>query len=645
MPLRTLPAVSRAGHRSARALPILLSTVAVAAALAAPAAAQTELGWSPTVDLAAPIDGAANLADLAVDADGTAYAAWVRASSSGGPNVIQVATRPRGGTWSTPVAISRAVGDEAGSRITAQPQIAVRDGAVAVGWLQTTPESTLGRMNQAWAAVRTADGRWNAPTALSPLPTPPAPVTVPATPATRSNPASDVAVAVRPGGVATVAFFQDGKEELVTRDGAPDGSWSAPSTVNPGSDTGNGYTDIAVDDNGAATLVWQDYPVEEPAIVVSERRPGSMAWSRPVPLSDPSAYSLFPRLVVDGDDGDADVVWTTRIDETSQFAHNEVQLARREGRDGEWTAPKVLSAPGGMANGRGTSKTPAVALAPDGDLSVAWLRSEGANADLLPDRAQVRTRTADGTWGPIADVWTGLRNPTSRQPTLAVGPGGQATVAVSGYTTAQNGASGPRNVRVVRRETVGGAWSPERTLSVARVGSSTAVSWEIPIVADPLGNVTLVWHQVDATGEVGIQSAGFRVADPVAPTPESTPPTTSPAHPPAVAPAVPPAAKTVPLRLDARWDGSQARRYAARKGLLIAFRGTPGAEANIVVRSGGKVVARLTGARLGQNGRLVRRVRLSTATRRSLLAAKRSLALRVTAKVEGRTKSAWVRLR
>jgi hypothetical protein len=645
MPLRTLPAAAPVGpagaRRRARVLSPLL-TLAVAATLAAPAVAGADaIGWSPTVDIASPLDGAANLPDVAVDSDGTAYAAFVRASSSGGPALVQVASRPRGGAWSIPVTVSRAVGSETGSKVTVQPQIAVRDGAVAVGWLQTAPDSTRSATHEAWAAVRTAEGRWNAPRSLS---------TVPEAGAAAA-PASDLAIAVRPGGTATVAFFDADDTELVTREGAPDGTWTAAVGVSPGSASiYAGYTDLAVAEDGAETLVWQDAPGDSPAIAVAERPAGATTWSSPVALSDLTDYSLFPKVVV-AENGDADVVWPSRVDEDSEFANYEVQLAHREGPTGTWTDPEILSPPGGDANGRGTSKAPALAVAPDGDLTVAWLRAQGANADLIPDRIQVRTRTAAGTWDDVKDVWSGLRNPTLRAVTVAAGRGGQATVAVSGYTTSVGAAAGPRNVRVVRRETLGGAWSAQRELSVARAGSSTAVSWEIPMAADPRGNVTLAWHQIDSTGETGVQSAFYRAAEePTAPEPDPTPTETAPAATPtpvAPAPAAPvtPTPTTAPLRLGVGWYFTQARGYAAREGLLVAFRGTPGAKADLVVRRGGKVVARVRGARIGKDGRLVRRIRLAAATRRSLLASKRTVTLRVTATVAGRSKHATVRLR
>ncbi|WP_022929791.1 hypothetical protein [Patulibacter americanus] len=636
MPLSTLPAAD-ARRALLRAVAVVALLIALMAA--APVAARAELGWQPTTDLAAPTDGAATQPALATDDDGAVYAAWVRASTSGGPSLIQVARKSPEGTWGAPVVVSRAVGAEAGSLVTEAPTVAVHDGVVAVGWLQTTPDSTRAASHEAWVATRTADGTWRAAERRS----------------TAGSTAGHPTVAVAHDGAVTLGWTESlrssGVGVLRVADMAAEGTWERPAAVAPTSATiFAGYTDLAVDDRGAATLVWQDAVADNPVVLAVRRAPGSLRWSAVETLSDPADYALYPELDLAAD-GSADVVWAARVDETSQFAHYEVQTARRAGATGAWSAVEILSQPGGEAHGRGTSKNPTIATDQAGNTTVAWLRSEGANADLRPDVAQVRTRRAgEATWGPVADVWSGLRNPTLRQTSLAVARDGQATVAVSGYTTGVNGASGPRNVRVVHRETLDGTWSPERQLSVARVGSSTAVSWQPAVVADALGNVTLAWHQTDATGEIGVQTSALRVAEPL-PAPAAQPDTGAPAAAPSApgAPAVAPAPAVTPAAVAPRpaagWIAAQSRRYAAANGVRVSFRGTPGARASVVVRRGTRVVGRIRAARVSATGRLVARVRLSPAARRSLLRSAGPVVLRVTFTVDGRSAKASVRLR
>jgi hypothetical protein len=637
MPLSTLPAADarRALLRAAAVLALLIALLA-----AAPVAARAELGWQPTTDLAAPIDGAATQPALAVDEDGAVYAAWVRASTSGGPSLIQVARKSPEGVWGAPVVVSRGVGAEAGSRVTEQPSVAVRDGVVAVAWLQTTPESTRAASHEAWVATRTADGSWRPAERHS----------------TAGSTAGDTVVAVDAAGGVTLAWTEalssSGVGVLRVADLAAGGTWGEAVAVSPTSNSiFAGYADLAVDDRGAATLVWQDAVEDTPVVLAVRRAPGSTRWSAIDTLSDPADYSLMPEVDLAAD-GSADVVWYSRVDETSSFAHYEVQTSHRPGASGAWSAAEVLSPPGGEAHGRGTAKNPTIATDDAGNTTVAWLRSEGANADLRPDVAQVRTRRAgQPTWGPVTDVWSGLRNPTLRQTALAVARDGQATVSVSGYTTDKNGATGPRNVRVVHRETLDGAWSPERELSVARAGSGTSITWKPAVVADALGNVTLAWHQTDATGEIGVQTSSLRVAEPQpAPTPESAGPAApAPAGPVGVPVAPGPSAPSAPVAVDPRrsstWKATQSRGYVATHGVRVSFRGTPGARARVVVRRGTRVVARIADARVSSTGRLVARVKLSAAARRSLVRASGTVVLRVTFTVGGRSAKASVRLR
>lgn len=656
MPHSTLPAADarRAASRVAAAVALLLILLC-----AAPVGARADLGWQPTTDLAAPTDGAATAPALATDADGTVYAAWVRSSSSGGPSLIQVARKSPQGVWGAPVVVSRAVASETGSRVTEAPSVAVRDGVVAVAWLQTTPDSTRVASSETWVATRTADGSW--------------------------RPAQRRSAAGARGGHTTVAVAPDGGVMLGwtevdptsdtgllrVADMAADGTWALPVDVSMTSGgLFAGYADLALDDRGAATLVWQDAITDTPVILAVRRAPGSRRWSAIETLSDPTDYSLQPQVVLAAD-GSADVVWYARVDEVSNFANYEVQTVRRPGATGAWSAVDVLSQPGGDAHGRGTSKNPTIATDDAGNTTVAWLRSEGANADLRPDVAQVRTRPAgeDG-WGPVVDVWSGLRNPTLRETALAVAGDGQATVAVSGYTTSVNGAAGPRNVRVVHRETRDGAWSAERELSVARAGSSTSVSWKPAVTADALGNVTLAWHQTDATGEIGVQTAALRVAEPE-PTPDPDPdpdpdvpgpqpetpaplapagavpsgPSAMPAAPGAPTPSLAAGAPTVVPSAGSGWIAAQRRGYAAAHGVRVSFRGTPGAPATVVLRRGGRVVGRLAGVRVSTTGRLVGRVRLTAAGRRSLLRASGPVVVRATFTAGGRSVTATVRLR
>ncbi|WP_210491267.1 hypothetical protein [Patulibacter sp. SYSU D01012] len=647
----------RAPALHAPALRVLLVLLAMTAGLLATApGARAALGWQPTLDLASPLDGAASQPALAVDRDGTVWGAWIRAQSSGGPSLVQVASKPRGGAWSASVVVSRPVRGDTGSRVTEPPRVAVRDGVVTVAWLQTTPDSTKAATSEAWVATRPAGGTWRAPEQRS----------------AAGDTAGDLALVARPDGGATLAWTEEHALDVdtdvgwvVSADRSPEGTWAPAVEIAP-TTAGlfTGYLDMAVDETGATTLVWQDVVTDGPTVLAVRRPRCDVAWSAAAALSDPSGYALWPDVAV-GPDGSADVVWASRIDEVSSVANYDVQTARAAGTTTAWSAATVLSEPGGEALGRITTKVPTIAVDGAGNTTVAWLRSKGTNAQRTPDRVQVVTRPAGASaYGAPVDVWSGRRNATLRKAVLAVSGDGGAAIGVSGYTDpTSTDQGGPRSMRAVVRPALGAAWTSERELSVGRGGTASAVSWEPAVVQDAAGGTTIAWHQTDATGEIGVQAASFLVADPAGGFPRPAPSTLAPCRrddPPAPgagaasAAALPAAAVAGPatgsrapaaLRAAPTWLPRQSADYVAAHGVRVSFRGPASASATVVVRRGRTLLGRVAGVRTTRTGKLVRRVRLTAAGRRVLRRARGPVVVRVTVAVGGRTASRTVTLR
>lgn len=610
----------------------LLPSCAVAFALAAAPTALAQdapaLGWQPVADLASPVAGAANLPAITIDeADGTTYAAWVRASTSGGPSLVQVASKPRHGTWSTPATVSRDVTGQTGSRVTsAAPKIVAADGAVAVAWAQTGPASTSSSTRDAWAATKRPGGGWNAPQQLSDG-------------GASAAPADGVTATVAADGTATVAWTALDGAEIVTRDSRPDGTFAPQRLVAGGSAAlVTGYVDIVTATGGEQTIVWQDEgtnPNDVSAVIRVARRAGAgKPWSAYREISDPQRYALFPDAEV-APNGRVDVVWQSRIVEVSTTAQNEIYTASLPTDPDEWTAPRLLSGPGGVANGRGNDKQAALAIDVTGTATVAWVRSDGANADNKPDVVKVRTRPQGGTWDAAVDAWTGRRNPTLRAVAIAPGRAGEATIAVSGYKEASGSATGPRSLRVVRRDTATGAWSAERELLPAGTGSSSATSWLAAIAADALGNVEVAWHVPDATGEVGVKSASFLAPLPPKPAEPSTPApaqavSAAPAPPAAPAPRQGTAPSTARTAVASTFASRQRRDVVLGRGVRVTLVGTPGERVSIVARQNGRAVSRTLRASIGRDGRLGRRVLLTVAGKRSVRRSGRGVQLVIT---------------
>jgi hypothetical protein len=89
--------------------------------------------------------------DVAFDARGNATAVWTTIFGT-----LQSATRPAGGDWQRAVTIAHGDGEITDAHVG----LDARGGAVAA-WLQSGGESVHG-------AVRSAGGRWQAPTVISP---------------------------------------------------------------------------------------------------------------------------------------------------------------------------------------------------------------------------------------------------------------------------------------------------------------------------------------------------------------------------------------------------------------------------------------------------------------------------------------------
>jgi hypothetical protein len=184
--------------------------------------------WSTPKDLSAP--GQAGLGPrVAVAPDGTATVVWYR--SDGANLVIQAASHPVGGAWSSPQTISQSGRDSQGPRLAVAPN----GTATAVWW----------RFDGANQVIQTASrpegGAWSPP-------------------ATLSGPGEDglfPVVAVAPDGTATAIWERsDGAHYIAQAASRPaGGAWSAPADLSlPGADA-NGPR-VAVAPDGTAVAVW-----------------------------------------------------------------------------------------------------------------------------------------------------------------------------------------------------------------------------------------------------------------------------------------------------------------------------------------------------------------------------------------------------
>jgi IPT/TIG domain len=383
-----------------RTLVALVVAVActVLAAFAAPAGAAA--GWSEAVKLNEPL--AANLPQVAVDAQGDAVATWLR--SNGSTDVVEAALRPAGGSWQAPVVVA----DAGGFGI---PYVAVdSEGDAVAVW-----ERDNGAGGVVEAATLPVGGSWQAPVVVS----------------AAGHRGSQPRVAVDAQGDAVVVW--DGGSGFPTEVEAASrpagGSWQAPVVISTADST---WARVAIDSQGDAVAVWERSAGNNNSVTEAASRPAGGFWQAPVVISP--GYGENPGVAIDSQ-GDAVAVWAT--------ANLEVLEAGLRPAGGSWQAPAVVSDAGGFAN------TPDVAIGARGEAIAVWENDKG-NHDVI----EAATLPVGGSWQ--APFVLGAGGGFARLPQVAVDSQGDA-VAVweDGTGVVVEAASRP----------AGGYWQPPIVLS------------------------------------------------------------------------------------------------------------------------------------------------------------------------------------
>ena len=238
--------------------------------------------WQPPVEVARPGIGAAP--KVALDANGAATIIWVH--DIGERRVLQATIRPPGAaTWPN-------ANDLSGSPIRIQSHQVGMDanGNAVTVWAQRDDAShfyVVGDLRPA------AGGFWLAPVALS---------------SPDSNATSGPSLAVLPNGEALAAWI-DGGAVRVADGHAAGGTWDAtltPATGGVGADTD---VDVATNASGDAILAWSwRRSATGPAVVQSAFRPGGGSWEAAVDLGTAATGQSHVQAAIN-DAGAAAVIW------------------------------------------------------------------------------------------------------------------------------------------------------------------------------------------------------------------------------------------------------------------------------------------------------------------------------------------------
>ena len=426
----------------------LLASLSLAApALAAPA-------WVAPQDLSLPGRNAEE-PQAAIDPAGNAVAVWAR--SNGTHTIIQSASRPTGGSWTSAVSLSAA------GRNAERPQVGVdaAGNAVAV-WMRTNGAHTIIQ-----SASRALGGQWTAGMDLS----------------AAGRDAKEPRLAIDPAGNAVAVWARfDGFDDIVQAAvRTPGGAWLPPDDLSAGGENAK-EPQVAIDPAGNAVAVWSRFDGSHFIAQAAARAPGG-AWAPAADISEEGESATEPDLALTPS-GSAIAVWSR-----DEGADQIVQSAVRP-PGGAWGNPMDAS-PAGRR-----STEPQVAVDPAGNAAAVWKRSDIGPYTIV----QAASMAAGGGWSGAQDL-TGFGE-SVETPQVAIDPGGNA-VALWGRS------SGAPTVIEGRIRPAGGGWGPP--VNVSSIGRTAT---EPDLALDPAGDGVAVWSREDGVNTIA-QAAGFDGAGPL----------------------------------------------------------------------------------------------------------------------------------
>ncbi len=346
-------------------------------------AASRPLGgaWGAADDLSLPGQDA-DEPDVALDQAGNALVIWQ--GSDGADIIVQVRSKPAGGTWGVVIPLSEAGEDAFGAEVA----VNARGDAVAA-WQRFEGADTI-----AQAATMPAGAEWGSRTSLS----------VAGADAYVSGAAVDPA-----GNVVVLWWRSNGTHQVIQAASKPaGGAWLAPTTLSLAGQTAYG-PDLAFDQAGNAIAVWQRENDGTNFTIQSAGKPAGGAWTAPVDLSLPGQDASGANIAL-SPTGDAVAVWT--IDGgTTSFPQGASKPA-----GGAWGPPVDLSAPGAVSYASG------VAIDAAGNAAAVLKRESGPTSvmqaavfDARPPQVRALAIPASGPAGkplPVSvaatDTWSAL---------------------------------------------------------------------------------------------------------------------------------------------------------------------------------------------------------------------------------------------
>jgi hypothetical protein len=299
-----------------------------------------------------------------------------------------------------------------------------------------------------------------------------------------TQPSADVAVTPNGTAVAIWVATEGADQRAKVRVRLPGQGFGAVTTLTPADGSDATAPTVAVDNNGNATLAWQESagPGGIQTIRAAVVSSGAVAPGAPQTVSNAANQSVGPVLAV-GAGGTAVIVYTETL-----MAQQHVSAAIRNGAAGNFAAAVPISADVAAP----FAFTPSVAVDDAGDAVAVWMEVH-TNPTVVANQ-----RSAGGAFGAVGTVQeVSNSTTTSSTPVVAMAPNGTAVAMWS---------QGSPSVVAYNERTPAGAWLPD-----SKVASPPGVSAFNPKLGfDGSGNAIAVWNAV--SGPASFLQAGIRPA-------------------------------------------------------------------------------------------------------------------------------------
>ena len=302
-------------------------------------------------------------------------------------------------------------------------------------------------------------------------------------------------VAIDNNGNAIVVWEQfDGTTAQIFKSEYRGGSWTHPASLSDKISVGGTFAyapQVAMDDNGNAIIVWQQYVGINQQIFKSEYRfdGNSWNWTHPTSLADninvagegDQEHAVVPQVAMDNN-GNAIIIWQQWDGGYAKIFKSEYRF---DGSSWNWTHPTTLA---DNINVAGQSAyVPQVAMDNNGKAIIVWQQSDGTNVQIF------KSEYHSGDWTHPASLTDNISiDGTSANSPLVVMDNNDNAIIVWQQT------DGFKNL-IYKSEFRSGSWVHPISLGDTPTYSTIGDVDEYDVVMDDSGSAIIVYRQHDGT--------------------------------------------------------------------------------------------------------------------------------------------------